>query len=343
MSFNGKVIFVNTTRTLKIKYLGGLRIMKVWIRNIRLDIDLEEALSQFSWNRERWHEDKFVACSPFRYDNSPSFFVNLENLPDKEIAGTWLDSGALQGSDYRSGNFITLLAYLREETEDETFDYLKEKYDFKPYESKLELKLRLKLKQDFKPLPEPIGEIDKTYLPSRGIPASICEEATVRYVEEEQAVAFTWRNPIGEIQAIKYRRTKDKIFYYQEGGRRLNELLFNIDYVTRNKCQTIAITEAEIDALSWQALGRGAVALGGSSFSEAQASLLIRTGAKNIILSTDNDEVGKALAKKIYDTVKQYFTIYTVEYPAGCKDMNDFIRQYPNQKPKLKKVTTKLI
>lgn len=317
--------------------------MKVWIRNIRLDIDIEDELSQFSWNRERYFDDKFVACSPFRYDNSPSFFVNLVNLPDKEIAGTWLDSGALQGSDYKSGNFITLLAYLREETEDETFDYLKEKYNFKPYESKLKLKLDLKLKQDFRPLPEPIGAIDTNYLPSRGIPASICEEATIRFIEEEKAVAFTWRNPKGEIQAIKYRRTEDKIFYYQKGGRRLNELLFNIDYVTRNKCQTIAITEAEIDALSWQVLGRGAVALGGSSFSKAQLSQLIRTGAKNLLISTDNDAVGKALASKIYEATKNYFNIYMVEYPNGCKDMNDFIRHYPSQKPKIKKVTTKLI
>lgn len=316
--------------------------MKVWVRNLRLDIDLQEELEVFTWSRERWHEDKFVACSPFRYDNSPSFFVNLENLPDKDIAGTWLDSGALQGSDYKSGNFITLLSYLREETEEETFDYLKEKYHFKPYESKLKLKLDFKVKQDFKPLPEPIGEIDTNYLPSRGIPASVCEVATVRYVEEEKAVAFTWRNPLGEIQAIKYRRTKDKIFYYEKGGKRLNELLFNIDFVTNNNCQTVAITEAEIDALSWQALGRGAVAVGGSSFSKAQASQLIRTGAKNLILSTDNDDVGKALAKKIYSMVQQYFTIYVVEYPEGCKDMNDFIRQYPNQKPKLKKVSTKL-
>ena len=316
--------------------------MKVWVKNLRLDIDLQEELSEFSWQRERWHEDKFVACSPFRYDNSPSFFVNLENLPDKEIAGTWLDSGALQGSEYKSGNFLTLLAYLREETEEETFDYLKEKYDFKPYESKLKLKLDFKVKQDFKPLPEPVGGIDTKYLPSRGIPASVCEVATVRYVEKEKAVAFTWRNTTGEIQAIKYRRTENKIFYYAKGGRRLNELLFNIDYVTKNRCQTVAITEAEIDALSWQALGRGAVAVGGSSFSKAQASQLIRTGVKNVIISTDNDEVGKSLAKKIYNMVKNYFTIYEVVYPEGCKDMNDFIRQYPDQKPKLKKVSTKL-
>lgn len=317
--------------------------MKVWIKNIRLDIDLEEELNQFDWLRGRYFDDKFVACSPFRYDNSPSFFVNLVDLPDKEIAGTWLDSGALQGSNYKSGNFLTLLSFLREETEDETFDYLIEKYNFKPYESQLKLNLDLKLRQQFKPLTEPLGEVDLNYLPSRGIPEEVCREATIRYIEEEKAVAFTWRNPMGEIQAIKYRRTEDKIFYYQKGGRRLNELLYNIDYVTRHKCQTIAITEAEIDALSWQVLGRGAVAVGGSSFSKAQLSQLVRTGAKNLILSLDNDEVGKALSNKIYEMVKQYFNIYIVEYPAGCKDMNDFIRQYPTQRPTLKKVVTKLI
>lgn len=316
--------------------------MKVWVKNRRLDIDLEEELSVFSWNRERWFEDKFVACSPFRYDNSPSFFVNLENLPDKEIAGTWLDSGALQGSDYKSGNFITLLAYLREETEEETFDYLVEKYDFKPYESKLKLKLDFKIKQDFKPLPEPKGELDQSYLVGRGLSPRVIEEAGVKYVEEEKAVAFTWRNPLGEIQAVKYRRTESKIFYYEKGGKRLNELLYNLDYVTRNKCQTIAITEAEIDALSWLQLGRGAVAVGGSSFSDAQASQLIRTGAINLIISTDNDAVGKSLANKIINAVGKYFNIYIVDYPDGCKDMNDFIRQYPNQKPKLRKVSTKL-
>lgn len=316
--------------------------MQVWVKNKKLDIDLEEELANFEWHRERFFDDKFVACSPFRYDNSPSFFVNLDNLPGKEIAGTWLDSGALQGSEYRSGNFLTLLAFLREETEDEAYEYLMEKYDFKPYESRLKLKLDLRVKKEFKPLAEPSGEIDTQYLVSRGITQEVCNEAGVRYLEEEKAVAFCWRNPLGEVQAIKYRRVEDKIFYYEKGGRRLNELLYNIDYVARHKCQTVVITEAEVDALSWQTLGRGAVAVGGSSFSEAQASLLIRAGVSNLIISTDNDKVGVALAKKIYDKVKQYFTIYMVEYPDGCKDMNDFIRQYPGQRPKIKKVTTKL-
>ena len=317
--------------------------MLVWIKNRRIDIDLEEELNAFDWVKGRWFDDKLIACSPFRYDNSPSFFVNLENLPDKEIAGTWLDSGALQGSDYKSGNFLTLLSFLREETEEETFEYLMEKYDFKPYKSKLKLKMGLHLKQDFKPLNVPSGEIDNTYLPSRGISPFICEIANVVHNKEDKHVAFLWKNSIGEIQAIKYRNTEDKIFYYEKGGRRLNELLFNLDYVTNAKCKTIAITEAEIDALSWLQLGRGAVAVGGSNFSDAQLSLLVRTGAENLILSLDNDKVGEALAVKIYEACKKYFTIYKVEFPAGCKDMNDFIRQYPNQKPKIKKVTTNLL
>lgn len=316
--------------------------MKTWIKDKRLDIDLVEELSEFSWERERVFDDKFVACSPFRYDNSPSFFVNLENLPDKEIAGTWLDSGALEGSEWRSGTFLKLLAFLREETEEETYDYLVEKYDFKPYTSKLEIKPSFKMKKEFKPLSLPVGLIDIDYLPSRGIPFEVCVDVGIVFVDEDKSVAFPWRNPIGEVQAIKYRRTEDKIFYYEKGGRRLNELLFNIDWVVRNRCKTIAITEAEIDALSWLAIGRGAVAVGGSSFSPSQLSQLIRTGAENLIISTDNDKVGKGLANRIIKMAGKYFNIFQVVFPEGVKDMNEFIVKYPNQRPKIVKINSKI-
>lgn len=315
--------------------------MKVWVRNKLLDIDLIEEINEFSWSRERFVEDKFTACSPFRYDGSPSFFINLENLPDKDIAGTWLDSGALEGSEFRSGNFLTLLAFLRNETEDESFEYLIGKYDFKPYQSKLKLNIGLKVKTEFNPLLEPIGEIDNSYLPSRGISLEVCRETRAIFVKDKNAVAFTWRNPLGEIQAIKYRRTDSKIFYYEKGGKRLNELLFNLDFVTRNKCKTIAITEGEIDALSWLTLGRGAVALGGSSFSDKQLSQLIRTGAENIIISTDSDGVGESLADTLTKKLKGYFKLYKVVYPPGVKDLNEFIQKYPNQQPQILKVNTK--
>lgn len=318
--------------------------MKVWVGRSRIDVDLIEELNQFNWYKERWTDEKLTACSPFRYDTSPSFFVNLSDTADgKEVAGTWLDSGATYGSDYKSGNFVTLLAFLRQETEEETIAYLYDKYDFKPYVSELKLKLDLKLTKGFTPLKEPTGKVDESYLPSRGIDSAICEIAGVKYIPETNSVAFPWRNPIGEIQAIKYRRTDSKIFYYEEGGRHLNDLLYFIDYVTKAGCKTIAICEAEIDALSWLCVGRGAVAVGGSSFSDVQASQLIRTGAENLIISTDNDKVGQALSRQIVKKVGKYFNIYFAKFPDGCKDMNDFINRYPNQRPKVLKLNRKFL
>lgn len=315
-----------------------------WILNRRIDINVKEELEAFEWRSERWVDDRLICCSPFRNDSRPSFFVNLDNIGDKEIAGTWLDSGA-GSNDKRSGNFIDLLAFLRRETIEETFEYLIEKYDFKAYKTDLNLNISLNLPTEFKPLSRPAGELDKTYLISRGISPEVIKEADV-FVKDNN-VAFQWKNIQGEILAIKYRNTKDKFFFYEQGGKRLNETLYNIDYVTKNKCKTICITEAEIDTLSLQTLGRGSVALGSANFSDKQASLLLRTGAENIIIATDNDAVGNATALKIYDKLKNYFTIYRLILPNDCKDVNDFLVKYPNQKLNLRKyenvqISTKL-
>lgn len=309
-----------------------------WILNRRIDVDIKEELEAFEWRNERWIDDRLICCSPYRDDSRPSFFVNLDNVGDKEIAGTWLDSGAVNGDERRSGNFIDLLAYLRQETVPETFDYLIEKYDFKAYKTDLNLKVELSLPQEFKPLSRPVGELDNTYLIKRGISSEVIKEADV--VNDGKSVAFQWKNTLGEIIAIKYRSTTSKYFFYEEGGKRLNETLYNIDYVTKNRCKTICITEAEIDTLSLQTLGRGSVALGSANFSDKQASLLMRSGAENIIIATDNDAVGNATANKIYEKLKNYFTIYRLVLPNDCKDVNDLLVKYPNNKLNLKKYET---
>ncbi|PEA53449.1 hypothetical protein CON64_18580 [Bacillus pseudomycoides] len=308
-----------------------------WINRKRLDIDLEEELKMFEWEKPKWIDERLIAASPFRYDKAPSFFVNLENLPDKEIAGTWKDSGADIGSEYSSGNFLTLLAYLRRETEEETEVYLLEKYDYKAY-SKLKLKLNLKLKVKPIPLPRPRGIQDVIYLPSRGISYEVAYESDSIISPDGKTLALLWKNPQGEILAIKYRKTDSKIFFYEKDGYRLNELLYGLDYVYLTNPKTIAITEAEIDSLSWRTLGRASVAVGGSSFSDTQAELLKRTGAENLIISVDNDRVGQKLAREIISKVGAYFNVYFVKYPSGIKDMNEFILKFPNQLPKLTKL-----
>lgn len=90
------------------------------IRGYELDLDILEELENFTFTSSRIRGNKFQSCSPFRNEKSPSFAVNLDN-------GTWIDSGAVT-EDYRKGNFISLLAYLRSETYSDIEDYLIEKY-----------------------------------------------------------------------------------------------------------------------------------------------------------------------------------------------------------------------
>jgi hypothetical protein len=94
------------------------------IRNQDVEIDITDELSRFDWgNRAKWTSDKLIAPSPFRYDRSPSFFVNISG----EYAGTWGDSGHYD-KEWESGNFTKLMSFLRNETYEETEEYLLGEY-----------------------------------------------------------------------------------------------------------------------------------------------------------------------------------------------------------------------
>lgn len=300
----------------------------VWVRRERLEIDILEELESFDWTQSKHVDDKFIACSPFRSDSHPSFLVNLENLPDKAIAGTWLDSGAT--TDYRkSGNFLTLLSLLREEDIEDTYSYLIEKYHFKPY-SDLSLKLDLSIKKQFVPL-EPLNWAhDALYLPSRGISPETIYEADVRLSDRGDRIALLWKDGNGNIQAIKYRYTSEKKFRYEKAGKRINECLYGLEYVYQTSPTTLVICEAEIDALSWRTRGYAAVAVGTSTISQQQLELLKRLPVTRIVLSGDNDEQGNKLNEMLYQNLASYFNILVVKFPTDTKDMNDYILKYQN-------------
>ncbi len=95
----------------------------VRIRGHDIEVDVRTELEAHDFERPRWTGDKLIACSPFRSESAPSFFVNL----DGEYAGTWGDSGAYD-SEWASGNLTKLLAFLRGETYEETEEYLLDLY-----------------------------------------------------------------------------------------------------------------------------------------------------------------------------------------------------------------------
>lgn len=300
----------------------------VWVRDKRIEIDLVGELDQYNWDQHRFTDDKLTACSPFRYDKKPSFFVNLVNIGDKEIAGTWKDSATDE-----SGSFLELLSHLRNEHPDDTFNYLMEMYAPKAYSEARDITGYLRVVKEFEPLMCNMMPYSPWLERERGISQGVQALLDIRDTEHK-ACAFLWKNGRSEIQSIKYRKTDSKIFFYERNGQRLNTLLYGYDVMSQMKASTVAITEAEIDALSWWEYGRAAVALGGASMSNAQIDLLKRAGIQNVILSFDNDKAGEKLKEAVKGKLSPFFKIYEVIL-SDCKDVNEYHLKY-GKAPKIR-------
>lgn len=291
--------------------------MLVWCGSQRLDIDLEDELKEFHWERERWTDEKLTACSPFRYDKSPSFFVNLTDIGNLEIAGTWKDSGG--GT---SGGFVELLAHLQDTDYSSALEYLIEKYAPVAYEEATKLHPWKDTKEFVNPILLPYDG-ENTYLQGRGISLETQLNLFVGSYSGKNEIVFPWCNPIGNIMAVKYRRTDSKVFSYAEGGYRINQCLFGIDQVYSSKATTLWICEAEIDALTVWENGYASVALGGSSISDRQAEMILQSGVQRVVIASDNDKAGKELSKKIKKKLYS-LDIYNVKWKHEGDDINAY-------------------
>lgn len=287
----------------------------IWVGKQRIDVDLVEELQGFHWDNYRFTDEKLTACSPFRYDKSPSFFVNLTDIGKLEIAGTWKDSGG--GT---SGNFTELIAHLLDTDYHSAYEYLMEKYAPVAYEEALKLHPWKDVKH-FKPLTLE-GSSPSDYLKiERGI--SYSTQHKLGCVGLKSSVAFPWCNPRGDIMAIKYRDITSKILYYEENGYRINQCLFGIDQVYKSNATTLWICEAEIDSLTVWENGYASIALGGSSISDRQAEMILQSGVQRIVIASDNDKAGKELAKNIKKKLYS-LDIYNVIWNQEGDDINAY-------------------
>jgi 5S rRNA maturation endonuclease (ribonuclease M5) len=317
-----------------------LLLTNIWVGNTKLAVDIVEELMPYfdSGYKVRWTEEKLSSPSPFRYDKSPSFFVNLVHLEDKETAGTWIDSGASEGDEYRSGKLEKLLAFLRGETVEETILYLREKYGVKDYD-KLTLNLDFRVKKQWTPLEVQGEDFALEYMEGRGIANKVTARASVMDLGDR--IAIHWFNPAGQVIAIKYRRKDSKIFSYEEGGKRLNENLYNIQRLYESKFTSLWICEGEIDALSVEStVDRWVgVAIGGAYFKDRQRDLILRAGIPNVVIATDNDKQGEAIATVIREKLEGYVNLYRANL-TDCKDVNEFTQKY-GKLPRLSKLDSK--
>lgn len=290
------------------------------LRGIDLEIDYLEELQEFDiWDRQRVRENKFQACSPFRGEKHPSFAVNIEN-------GLWIDSGA-SNEEWRKGNFVTLLSWLRQETAEETIEYLVEKYaPFNVDVDTLELDLDLSLTNTPPKIFErkEVAYLFKTadYLKGRGVSEKVQEVLQTGRDDKHKAVAFTWHDKDGNIVNIKFRSEKEKYFWYAD-GQPIKYHVYGLFLIRKLKKEIAYIVESEIDALYLWSNGFPAIALGRAGMSEMQKELILSSGIKTLVIATDNDKAGRRAGLEIIRELNGYMEIHTINFPDNVKDVND--------------------
>ncbi|MDF1510695.1 toprim domain-containing protein [Robertmurraya sp. DFI.2.37] len=298
------------------------------IRGQTVDVDVRAELEAFEWTRPRWSTDKLIAASPFRYDQTPSFFVRLEPYGDYP-PGTWSDSGAYD-AEWQSGNFVKLLAFLRNETYEETEDYLLCAYGNDYTADDIKLKpIRLRIQRGRQSLNNvilaPYAE-NYDYLLKRGISPDVQRQMGVLHDAGNKAVVIPWRLADGRLANVKYRKTYGKAFWYANSpdARPIRELIYGIDHAAS---QTV-ICEAEIDAMSWREVGYAAVAVGGSSFNEYKRDVLLRSPIEDLIIATDNDKAGGKLRAEIERYMRGYMRLNNAYVDSRVKDANEALVRF---------------
>jgi DNA primase len=296
------------------------------VNNITIDgypicVDIMELLTEYDWVRATWKPGKLIAASPFRDEQHPSFFVNLET-------GAWGDSGAYD-ENYTSGNLAKLLAFLRNETYEESVEYLVEMYGKRELRlgervSLPSLSLRPQIKR--KELDEVFLNQYKyrnVYLANRGISEQVQRFMGVGYSRNEKAITIPWRHPDGTLANVKFRQIVGKTFWYAKGAAPISTLIYGIDKVYSKQLKTVVVCEAEIDAMSWMTCGIPAVAFGNTAVTQAKLEMIRRSPIERIIKSMDNDGPGEKMSRLLDAGLRGYLAIDTVKIPAPYKDSND--------------------
>ncbi|MDA2639039.1 toprim domain-containing protein [Bacillus cereus] len=293
----------------------------VKIRDQSINVDIEYELRQHIWTNERWSSDKLMAASPFRYEHTPSFFVNL----DGNYSGTWKDSGAFD-NEWESGNFTKLLSYLRNETYEETEEYLLEMYGVEYGYDNLVLKPpKFRIDNGRKALN--FGRLQEyayrhPYLGQRGISEEVQRQMKIGYDRFRQAVVIPWFDTNGRLANIKYRKVSSKVFWYEKDGKPIGDLIYGLHLAYKRNIKRAVYCEAEIDAMSFMMAVFFGLANGGSSFNQRKAEQILKSPIEELVIVADNDPAGEKLRKELEKYLNGKIRL-TNGYVSGYKDANE--------------------
>ena len=194
-------------------------------------------------------------------------------------------------------------------------------------------------KSDTKPVPydskQALPEKVVHYFGSRGIPQGILEQELIGFEEKfgKGWIKFPYfYNSI--CVNVKY-RTSQKDFRQEKGGKKC---LYRRDKAMVSTKKALVVTEGEIDALSCLVAEYEAVSIPDCAPSENSKNFNTKfdflkgteklfARFNKIIIAGDNDAPGKRAVQELGRRIGVE-KCFVVEYPAGCKDCNDVLKQH---------------
>ena len=295
----------------------------VQIRNIDVPVNIWGELEPYLDHFREWkiRGDKFQCTSCFRHEKHASMAVNLET-------GLWIDSGS-PTDQYHKGNFVSLLAYLRQEEYQDTEMYLFQAYHVMLEEvDSLQLKIDLQGESEvgvtydwFKDFPH--LQFRHPYLLKRGITKEVQRLFCIGYDKEHEAIAMPWFNMDKKVINVKYRSIRYKQFFYLQDGQLTRNYVYGLPQCKTLGYKDVAIVESEIDCMYLWSNEIPAVAMGHAGINKNQIQLLLNAGIETVTFASDNDEAGERFRVEMRKKLPKLFTCYELEIPYMYKDVNN--------------------
>ena len=196
--------------------------------------------------------------------------------------------------------------------------------------------------EEYKTFPDPKIKLPQNvidYFAKRGISEGLLEQEHIGFEKSggKGWVKFPYfYNSV--CVNVKY-RTATKDFRQEKDAKKC---LYRMDKLRTSQKKTLIITEGEIDALSFVAIGLEATSIPDGApvgnaknfhtkFEFLKSAQLVLDKFQKIIIAGDNDEPGQKAIRELGRRIG-IEKCFVVSYPDGCKDANDVLVQHGSEK-----------
>ena len=161
------------------------------------------------------------------------------------------------------------------------------------------------------------------YMWERKLTKEIVDKYRVGYDPIRNAITFPVWDEKGVLKFVTARSVTSKRFWIPPD---VEKPIYLLNFVLKEKPDTLYICESQINALTLCSYGYPAVGLFGTG-SEHQTKILKKLGIRHLILCLDPDTAGTRGIAKLVKYMPRDILIDVVDMPRNGKDINDYTKE----------------